>query len=321
MVDDKIFTNSGRSTKEELLEHLRPGDIHTHMYNDRQIELIDRFTGKVQPWMAGARHRGVLFDVGHGGGSFLWPVAERAVAGGFLPDTISTDLHKGSLSIQQSDMPNVMSKMMLLGMSFPEVLVRSTVNPAKEIGRYPELGSLGVGRVADIAVLAERTGVFAFKDSWPAKRLGTRRLECVLTVRDGNVVYQRTPAAVETADAQIYDILIKRGRLADEEVDVALIGGRIARVGHRLPAAHARVVIEAEGYDVRRVNGAAGLCGEPAAFGAGPLEGTTVDLALIETAGQEQRCILGIRGGRIVFDSAGLSIADVSRAGPYSNFK
>jgi dihydroorotase len=73
-------------------------------------------------------------------------------------------------------MPNVMSKMMLLGMSFPDVLVRSTVNPAKEIGRFPELGSLGVGKVADIAVLAERTGVFAFKDSWPAKRLGTKRL-------------------------------------------------------------------------------------------------------------------------------------------------
>ena len=94
MVDDKIFTNTGRTTREELLEHLRPGDIHTHMYNDRQIELIDRFTGKVEPYMTEARSRGVLFDVGHGAGSFLWPVAEKAVKGGFLPDTISTDLHK-----------------------------------------------------------------------------------------------------------------------------------------------------------------------------------------------------------------------------------
>jgi len=135
MVDDKIFTNSGRTTEQELLDHLRSGDIHTHMYNDRKVELVDRFTGKVQPWMTEARKRGVLFDVGHGGGSFLWPVGERAVKGGFLPDTISTDLHKASLSIQQSDMPDVMSKMMLLGMSFPEVLVRATVNPAKEIRR------------------------------------------------------------------------------------------------------------------------------------------------------------------------------------------
>src|SRR5215813_12768916 len=197
MVDNKIFTNSGRTTREELLTHLRPGDIHTHMYNDRQIELIDRFTGKVQPWMIEARQRGVLFDVGHGGGSFLWPVAQRAVAGGFLPDTISTDLHKASASIQESDMPNVMSKMMLLGMGFPDVLVRSTVSPAKEIGRYPELGTLGIGKVADIAVLAERTGVFAFKDSWPAKRLGTKRLECVVTVRGGELVYERIPVTTD----------------------------------------------------------------------------------------------------------------------------
>ena len=321
MVDDKIFTNSGRTTKEELLDHLRPGDIHTHMYNDRQIELIDRFTGKVQPWMTEARRRGVLFDVGHGGGSFLWPVAQRAVAGGFLPDTISTDLHKSSASIQESDMPNVMSKMMLLGMSFPDVLVRSTVNPAKEIHRYPELGTLGKGRVADIAVLAERTGVFAFKDAWPAKRLGTKRLECVLTVRDGNVVYERPSSADHPAETQIYDVLIKHARLAEDEVDLALIGGEIVRIGRRIPAAHARLLIEAEGYDVRRGNTGAGACGDSAGPDARLVEGGSADLVLIESANKERRCVLGIRGGRVVFDSAGLSIPDVSRAGPYSNFK
>ncbi|MGO9256403.1 MAG: amidohydrolase/deacetylase family metallohydrolase [Bryobacteraceae bacterium] len=191
MVDDKIFTNAQRTTQEELLEHLRPGDIHTHMYNDRQIELVDRFTGKVQPWMIEARRRGVLFDVGHGGGSFLWPVATSAIRQGFLPDTISTDLHSSSIMIQQSDMPNVMSKMMLLGMSLEDVILHSTVSPAKEIGRYPELGTLGEGRGADIAVLENQSGVFAFKDSWPAKRLGVQRLECVLTIRDGRIVYDR----------------------------------------------------------------------------------------------------------------------------------
>jgi len=215
MVDDKIFTNAGRTTKEELLDHLRPGDIHTHMYNDRQIELVDRFTGKVQPWMIEARRRGVLFDVGHGGGSFLWPVAARAVAQGFVPDTISTDLHQGSRDIQQSNMPNVMSKMMLLGMSLPDVLLRSTVNPAKEIGRYPELGTLGVGRVADIAVIEEQSGVFAFKDSWPAKRLGTKRLECVLTIRDGQVVYERGAVRNREQDTTIYDLLLKHARIGD----------------------------------------------------------------------------------------------------------
>lgn len=165
------------------------------MYNDRQVELIDRFTGKVQPWMAEARGRGVLFDVGHGAGSFLWPVASKAIQQGFLPDTISTDLHASSILMQQCDMLNVMSKMMLLGMSLEDVIARSTVSPAKEIGRYPEAGTLGAGRNADIAVLENRSGVFAFKDSWPAKRLGVRRLECVLTIRDGRIVYDRDARA------------------------------------------------------------------------------------------------------------------------------
>jgi dihydroorotase len=190
MVDDKILTNAGRTTREKLLDHLRPGDIHTHMFNDRQIELIDRFTGKVQPWMLEARRRGVLFDVGHGGGSFLWPVAAHAIQQGFLPDTISTDLHASSVLTQQSDMLNVMSKMMLLGMTLEDVIVRSTVNPAKEIG-HPELGTLSAGSVADIAVVENQSGVFAFKDSWPAKRLADHRLECVLTIRDGKIVYDR----------------------------------------------------------------------------------------------------------------------------------
>ena len=326
MVDDKIFTNTGRTTQEELLEHLRPGDIHTHMYNDRQIELIDRFTGKVQPWMMDARRRGVLFDVGHGGGSFLWPVATRAVAQGFVPDTISTDLHKGSVNIQQSDMPNVMSKLMLLGMSFADVLVRSTVNPAKAIGRYPELGTLGVGRAADLAVLEEQSGVFAFKDSWPAKRLGTKRLACVLTVRGGEVVYASTSRGPDVKDTTIYDLLIKHGQLAfsarDTESDVGVIGGKIARIGRRLPAAHARTVIEAEGYIVRRADPGAALC---SAVERGELaEGQPADIAVLEgimvTHGQS-RCLVGIRGGHIVWDSEGLSITDVSRAGPYSNFK
>jgi dihydroorotase len=304
MVDDKIFTNAGRTTADELLKHLRPGDIHTHMYNDRQIELIDRFTGKVQPWMLEARKRGVLFDVGHGGGSFLWPVAARAVAQGFVPDTISTDLHQGSIYIQQSNMPNVMSKMMLLGMSFADVLVRSTVNPAKAIGRYPELGTLGVGRAADIAVLEEQSGVFAFKDAWPAKRLGTKRLECVLTVRDGKIVYERGAVPSRGADTAIFDLLLKHARIGNrtDEVDIAIVGNQIVQVGRGLKAAHARVVAEAEGYTVM-----------PATVA----EGTAANLTVLDAG----RTIMTIRNGRVVTDDEGLTIPDVSRAGPYTNFK
>jgi dihydroorotase len=191
MVDDHIFTNSGRSTREKVLDRLRPGDIHTHMYNDRQLELVDRFTGKVQPYMLEARKRGLLFDMGHGAGSFLWPVATSAMNQGFLPDTISTDLHGQSIMIPQSDMPNCISKMMLLGMTLSDAILRSTVNPAKAIRRFPEAGTLSAGQIADVAVLDVKTGVFAFKDAWGKKRLGNLRVECVLTVRNGNIVYDQ----------------------------------------------------------------------------------------------------------------------------------
>ncbi len=253
MVDDKIFTNSGRTSRDKLLVHLRPGDIHTHMFNDRQLEVVDRFSGKVQPYMIEARKRGVLFDLGHGAGSFLWPVASKAAAQGFYPDTISTDLHGESILRQQSDMPNCMSKMMLLGMSLSDAVLRSTVSPAKAIRRYPELGTLGVGRGADIAVFEVQDGVFAFKDAWPAKRLGTKRLECVLTIRDGEVVYQR-PETSARAGGPIYDVLLKNGHVIDPanhrdgRFDVAITAGKIARVAVGLPAAHARVVIDASDY-------------------------------------------------------------------------
>jgi dihydroorotase len=189
MIDDKIFTNTGRTSREKVLDKMRPGDMHTHMYNDRQLEVVNRFNGKVQPYMFEARKRGVLFDLGHGGGSFLWPVATKAMAQGFAPDTISTDLHSSSIMGPESDMPNCMSKMMLLGMKLQDAVLKSTVNPAKAIGRFPELGTLGEGQGADVAVLRLRTGVFAFKDAWQNKRMGNQKLENVLTIRDGKLVY------------------------------------------------------------------------------------------------------------------------------------
>src|SRR5262249_3040651 len=147
--------------------------------------------------------------------------------------------------------PNVMSKMMLLGMSLQDAVARSTVNPAKAIGRYPELGTLKAGRTADIAVLEEQTGVFAFKDSWPAKRLGTKRLDCVLPIRNGEIAYERGPIPAGGEDTTIYDLLLKHVRLAGsrEAVDIGISGNRIARIRAGLKAAHSRVVAEAEGYE------------------------------------------------------------------------
>jgi len=189
ILDNHILSKYDRDTRTKLLDILRPGDMHTHFYNDRQVEVISRFGGKLQPYMLEARRRGVLFDMGHGNGSFLWPVATKAMEQGFPPDTISTDLHGMSIFSTESDMPNCISKMMNLGMTLPDAILRSTVNPAKAIKRFPELGTLSEGREADIAVLKYETGVFALKDAWRKKLLGTTRVRCVLTVRGGEIVF------------------------------------------------------------------------------------------------------------------------------------
>ena len=188
IVDDNIYSNQNRDTREKLLDIMRPGDLHTHMFNDQQMHLVDRFSGKIRPAAWEARKRGILFDLGHGGSSFLWPVAAHAIEHGFPPDVISTDLHSSSI-MNQVDMPNCISKLMNLGMSLNEAITRSTVNPAWAIRKFPELGTLGHGKAADIAVFDLEKGVFAYMDARRNKLLGKSRLHCVLTIRDGKVVF------------------------------------------------------------------------------------------------------------------------------------
>ena len=118
----------------------------------------------------------------------MWPVALRAMRQGFPPDIISTDMHSNSI-MNQVSMPNCMSKLMTLGMGLAEAVMRSTVTPARAIGKFPELGTLGEGRVADITVLRLETGVFAYKDARRNKLLGTKRLRAVMTLREGEVVF------------------------------------------------------------------------------------------------------------------------------------
>ncbi|MBI4905671.1 MAG: amidohydrolase/deacetylase family metallohydrolase [Acidobacteria bacterium] len=320
MVDDKIFTNTERSSREKLLDVMRPGDMHTHMFNDRQVEVVSRFNGKVQEYATEARRRGVLFDLGHGGGSFLWTVAIPAMKQGFYPDTISTDLHTSSIMIQQSDMPNCISKMMLLGMGFEDAIARSTVSPAKAIRRFPEIGTLGEGKSADIAVLGISEGVFAYKDSWGAKMLGTKRVETAITVRSGAVVYE-SKYRPTISKAEIYDVLIKH-----PDNDVAVANGKVARIGKNLPASHARMVIEAAEYSVRagirestksRPYQAYRRC-VTSTNGADTLrEGGVADIVIQRNG----RCVLTMAAGRVVWDTDGLSANDVTRAGAYSNFK
>jgi dihydroorotase len=141
---------------------LRPGDISTHMYIDF-IPMLDS-QGHVNPYLFEAQKRGVIFDVGHGGGSFVFNQAIPAVQQGFLPNSISTDLHIGSMNAGMKEMTNVMSKFLNIGMSLPDVILRSTWQPAKEI-HHEDLGSLSIGSDADVAVLRLEKGKFGFVDS------------------------------------------------------------------------------------------------------------------------------------------------------------
>ena len=172
----------------DMLDKLSPGDIHTHLYA-QHIPLLDAEL-KVNDYVVEARRRGIVFDLGHGGGSFWFRIAVPALAQGFGPDTISTDLHKVSSLLPNAQMPETMSKFLNLGMSLQEVVRRSTVEPARVI-RRPELGTLSVGAEADIAVLELLRGSFGFVDSGHARLRGDQRLQCALTVRAGDVVWDR----------------------------------------------------------------------------------------------------------------------------------
>jgi dihydroorotase len=175
-----------RPLSELVTKKLRAGDIYTHVYSGLRGEQDP--SGHVNPAMLEGRKRGVIFDVGHGGGSFLWRIAAPAVKEGFLPDSISTDLHIGSMNAGMKDMLNVMGKFLAMGLSIQDVVARSTWNPAREI-RQEQLGHLSVGAVADVAVLRLETGRFGFVDMYGARLDSSMRLVAELTLRDGKVVY------------------------------------------------------------------------------------------------------------------------------------
>lgn len=171
---------------EQLLERMGPGDIHTHVYA-AHIPLLDE-DRVVHAYAREARERGVIFDTGHGGGSFWFRIAVPAMEQGFPPDTISTDLHKASRLGPDATMPTTMSKFLAMGMPLQEVVYRSTQRPAEISGR-PELGSLSPGAEADVAVFDLRLGDFGFVDAGRARMSGTQKLECQLTLRSGEVAW------------------------------------------------------------------------------------------------------------------------------------
>ena len=198
MIDFGLFRPE-RPHSELVLKHLRPGDIYTHTYLDRVPMLDDQ--GKVRPYLFEAQKRGIIFDVGHGGGSFVWRHAVPATQQGFYPNSISTDLHVGSMNSGMKDMVNVMSKFLNLKMSLKDVIAASTWNPAREV-RREELGHLSAGAVADIAVLRLETGKFGFMDVEGRAMAGTQRLGCEMTILGGKVMYDLNARASIAWDAK-----------------------------------------------------------------------------------------------------------------------
>lgn len=172
-----------------FMEKLRPGDIFTHTFaHVKGREPIVDEKGKLKPFVKQAQERGIKFDVGHGGGSFLFAQAIPASQQGFKPNSISTDLHAESMNGGMKDMSNVMSKFLNLGMTLHEVIERSTWNPAQIIKRE-DLGHLSSGVGADVAIFKLEEGQFGFIDTEGYRMEGNKKLVCELTLRDGKVVW------------------------------------------------------------------------------------------------------------------------------------
>ena len=178
------------SIEELFSKHLRKGDIFTHCFAQlgTRESIVDTVTKKVKPFVIEAQKNGIVFDVGYGGISFRFSQAIPAIQSGFYPNSISTDLHTGSMNAAMKDLPNVMSKFLNMGMDLRAVIKATTWNPAQEIQR-PELGNLSVGTEADIAIFDLREGNFGFFDYVGDRIKGNKKLECEVTIRAGKIVY------------------------------------------------------------------------------------------------------------------------------------
>jgi dihydroorotase len=196
-----IIVDFGSSTpklsiKDLFLKYFRPGDIFTHTFSGSDMSeknpggresVIDE-NNKVKPFIFEAQKQGRIFDVGHGGGAFVWSTAINSLKQGFLPNTISTDLYRSSRNAGMKDMANVMSKFLVMGMSIQDIILRSTWNPANVI-QHPELGHLSVGAEADVTVFNILEGKFGYMDARGSVFNGTKKIEAELTLRAGKVAW------------------------------------------------------------------------------------------------------------------------------------
>ncbi|MEO6187283.1 MAG: amidohydrolase/deacetylase family metallohydrolase [Ginsengibacter sp.] len=186
-----IDFGQGKLPIEDLFfKYLRPGDIYTHVFTEleRRDPIVDLQTRQLRPFVIPAQKRGVIFDVGFGAGSFDFRQAIPAIKAGFLPNTMGTDLHTGSMNGAMKNELNVLSVFLAMGLDMSQVISRSTWEPAKVI-KHEELGNLSVGSIADIAVLSLRQGKFGFRDIAGNKLAGSQKLECELTIKDGRIIY------------------------------------------------------------------------------------------------------------------------------------
>jgi dihydroorotase len=183
-------SNPPLSIEELFMKHLRPGDIFTHCFGHLKTReaIVDETTKDLKPFVWDAKKRGIVFDVGYGGISFVFEQAIPAVKKGFYPNSISTDLHGGSMNNAMKDQLSVMSKFLAIGMPLNEVIKASTWNPAQEIKRE-DLGHLTVGTEADIAILNLREGKFGLFDYTGYKIEADKKFECEMTIRAGKIVY------------------------------------------------------------------------------------------------------------------------------------
>ena len=170
----------------EMLGQMQAGDILTHCFHRSETGVLDK-DGRVRPEARKAVERGVLFDVGHGAGSFSFEVAEEAMRQGLRPGTISSDLHHYNLHGPVYDLATTLSKFMVLGWSLEEVVAQATVAPARAMGMLGEIGTLAVGACADVAIFDLQSGVFDFEDSVRERRVGEWRLVPIATVRAGQL--------------------------------------------------------------------------------------------------------------------------------------
>jgi dihydroorotase len=178
-----VHIGGAPATLGELMQLLRPGDIVTHCFTPAPHGLVE--DGQLIEEAQQARDRGIIFDVGHGFGSFDYGVVEQAVERGFWPDTISTDLHSLSVRGPVGDLPRTMAKLLNLGMPLEEVVRAATVRPAEIIGRSETLGNLRVGGIGDVAVLSLEDSDEMFVDASGAQRPARTLLRAAATIRAG----------------------------------------------------------------------------------------------------------------------------------------